>query len=42
MQEPGATWDEMLAMASTVFYNGGQETEVMAKEMERWKEVRHA
>ena len=41
-QDPAASLDEMVQMATNTFYNREQEKEAKAQERERRKEIRHA
>ena len=41
-EDPAASLDEMVQMATNTFYNRGQEREAKAQEKEKDKETRHA
>ena len=41
-QDPAASLDEMVQIATNTFYNREQEREAKAKEREKRKETRHA
>ena len=41
-EDPSASLDEMVQMATNTFYNRGQERETKAQEKEKNKETRHA
>ena len=41
-QDPAASLDEMVQIATNTFYNTEQESEAKAQEMEKMKETRHA
>ena len=40
-QDPAASLDEMVQIATNIFYNRKQEREAMAQEREKRKETRH-